>query len=45
VQNINIQNKETIMKDAREKHPITYKIKPIRIQVNFSTNPQKSRRI
>jgi hypothetical protein len=39
-----MQNKEIILKAAKEKGQVTYKGKPIRITVNFSTQTLKTRR-
>jgi hypothetical protein len=38
------QNKERILKTVREKGPVTYKGKPIRIIPNFSPETMKARR-
>jgi hypothetical protein len=38
------ENKETILKDVREKNQITYKDKPINITADFSTETLKARR-
>uniref|UniRef100_A0A8D2DI61 L1 transposable element RRM domain-containing protein n=1 Tax=Sciurus vulgaris TaxID=55149 RepID=A0A8D2DI61_SCIVU len=40
----NIQNKDRILKAAREKHQITYRGRPIRIAADFSTQTLKARR-
>ena len=40
----NIQNKDRILKAAREKHQITYRGKPMRIAADFSTQTLKARR-
>uniref|UniRef100_A0A8C6ES21 L1 transposable element RRM domain-containing protein n=1 Tax=Marmota marmota marmota TaxID=9994 RepID=A0A8C6ES21_MARMA len=40
----NIQNKDRILKTAREKYQITYRGKPIQISADFSTQTLKVRR-
>ena len=40
----NIQNKEQILRAAREKVQVTYKGKPIRITPDFSMETMKARR-
>jgi predicted nucleic acid binding AN1-type Zn finger protein len=37
IKTLNIQNKERILKAAKEKRQVTYKGKPIRITADFST--------
>jgi hypothetical protein len=37
-----LENKERILKDAREKHQLTYKGKHIRIIIDLSPQNQKS---
>jgi hypothetical protein len=43
VKTMGIQNKERILKAAREKHHVTCKGKPIRITADFSTETLKAR--
>jgi hypothetical protein len=43
VKTLNIQNKERILKAAREKQEVTYKGKPIGITADFSTETLKGR--
>ena len=44
IKTLNAQNKERILKAAREKCQITYKGRPIRIMPDFSTETMKARR-
>jgi hypothetical protein len=44
-QTLNAQNKERILKAAREKGRIIYKGRPVRITSDFSTEIMKARRI
>jgi hypothetical protein len=39
-----LQNRERILKVAREKHQVTYKSKPIRTTADFSAKTLKARR-
>jgi hypothetical protein len=45
VKTINTENKERILKAITEKNQITYKGKPIKITVDFSTETLKARRV
>jgi hypothetical protein len=44
IKTLNAQNKERLLKDAREKGQVTYKGRPIRITGDFSTETMKARR-
>ena len=44
IKTLNGQNKERILKAAREKGQVTYKNRPIRITPDFSTETMKARR-
>jgi hypothetical protein len=44
IKTLNTQNKEIIVKAAREKGQVTYKCRPIRIISDFSTETMKARR-
>jgi zona occludens toxin (predicted ATPase) len=44
IKTLNIQNKERILKAAREKGQVTYKGRPIRIILVFSTETMKARK-
>ena len=44
IKTLNTQNKERILKTVREKGQVTYKVKPIRITTDFSTDTIKVRR-
>jgi L-lactate utilization protein LutC len=44
-QTFNIQNKERILKTAKEKRQVTYKGKPIRTTADFSTQTLNARRL
>jgi spore coat polysaccharide biosynthesis protein SpsF (cytidylyltransferase family) len=44
VKTLKIQNKERILKVAREKHQATYKGKPIRITADFSTENLRAKK-
>jgi hypothetical protein len=44
IKTLNAQNKERILKAAREKSQVTYKCRPIRVTPNFSTESMKVRR-
>ena len=44
IKTLNAQNKERILKAAREKGQVTYKGRPIRITPDFSTETMKARR-
>jgi len=44
IKTLNVQNKEGILKDVREKGQVTYKDRPIRIIPDFSTKTLKARR-
>ena len=39
---LNLQNKERILKAEREKGQVTYKVRPIRITLKFSTGTLKA---
>jgi hypothetical protein len=41
---LNVQNKERILKDAREKGQVTYNNRPVRITPDFSTETMKARK-
>jgi hypothetical protein len=43
VKTSNAQNKERILKAVREKGQVTYKVRPIRIKPDFSTEYVKAR--
>jgi hypothetical protein len=45
IKTLNIQNKERILKAAKEKRQVTYKGKPIRITADFSTQILNARRL
>ena len=44
IKGLNVQNKEKILRAAREKGQVTYKGKPIRITPDFSLETLKARR-
>ena len=44
IKTLNAQNKERILKAAREKDQVAYKGRPIRITSDFSTETMKARR-
>jgi hypothetical protein len=44
IKTLNAQNKGRILKTAREKCQVTYKVKPIRITPDFSKETLKARR-
>ena len=43
IKTLNVQNKERILKVAREKHPVTYKGRAIRISSDFSGNSESQK--
>ena len=43
-QNTKLQNKERLLKAAREKDQVTYKGRPVRITLDFSVETIKARR-
>ena len=44
IKTLNPQNKERILKTAKEKGQVTYEVRPIRITPDFSTETMKARR-
>jgi superfamily II RNA helicase len=44
VKTLNPQNKERILKTAKEKGQVTYEVRPIRITPDFSTETMKTRK-
>jgi hypothetical protein len=44
IKTLSTQNKERIVKAAKEKRQVTYKSKPIRITTDFSTQTLNARR-